>query len=99
MGYWLDHKPFNEDLPPDQPYKLWMYVVYNTDDKDVEIKATRIVVPLKKKLQSLEANKITLRNCEAYSEEEFTLRDLRGNIQYRLDHISLNPKSSGSIVE
>ncbi|MYB33642.1 MAG: hypothetical protein F4X92_00630 [Gammaproteobacteria bacterium] len=99
LGYWLDYEPFSMELPLDQPYEIWMYVVYNTDNKDAEIKAKKIAGSLKKKLQSLESDKILLQNCEVYSEEEFTLRDLRSNIHFRLDHISLNPKFSGPVVQ
>ncbi len=104
LGYWLDYEPFVTELPTDQAYELWLYVVYTVDEDGAQKSAEQIAAALRDNFSQLidrngGAGKIDLRECEAYSEEEFTLRDLRGNIEYRFDFISLRPKSAGPIVE
>jgi len=105
LGYWLDYMPFNEELPPDQNYELWIYIVYSVDEAEAQEHAEEIANNLRDKFLALidknkEAGNIDLRHCEAFSETEFTLSDLRGTIEYGLDHISLKldppgPTASG----
>lgn len=104
LGYWLDYEPFGIELAPDEPYELWLYAVYTTDEPDAQANAQQISESLGKNFADLikkngDVGHIDLRACEAYSEEEFTLRDLRGNIEYRLDFISLRPKSAGPVID
>lgn len=104
LGYWLDYDPFAAELSPDQSYELWLYVVYATDEQEAQENAEQIAASLRENFSSFidkngDVGKIDLRECVAYSEEEFTLRDLRGNIEYRLDFISLRPKSAGPVAE
>ncbi len=104
LGYWLDYEPFAMELSPELSYELWLYVVYATDEEDARENAEQVADSLRRDFSSLiEGNggvgKIDLRECASYSEEEFTLRDLRVNIEYRLDFISLRPKSAGPIVD
>ena len=41
---------------------------------------------------------VVLRHCEAYSEQEFTLRDLREMIEYRLEYLSYRMDPEGPTV-
>ncbi len=104
LGYWLDYEPFATELSPEQSYELWLYVVYATEEDEARGNAEQVAASLREDFSSLmEENggvgKIDLRECVAYSEEEFTLRDLRANIAYRLDFISLHPKTAGPVAE
>ncbi|MES9879365.1 MAG: hypothetical protein ABW185_00595, partial [Sedimenticola sp.] len=29
IAYWIDYEPFGEEIPPDQPYEFWIYLVYS----------------------------------------------------------------------
>lgn len=85
LGYWLDYQP-REELPPGDPYELWISVVYTTDSQDSETSARQIAQAIE--AVAGHATGIDLRECEAFSEEEFTARDVRTMVEYRLEHLS-----------
>jgi len=41
---------------------------------------------------------VDLRKCEAVSETEFTLRDMRDTVEYNLEHLSYRTEPSGPII-
>ncbi len=94
IGYWLDYSPFNEELPASQDYELWIYLVYSIDESDAQEHIGELAGKLVDKFPTLigknrGAGNVDLRECESYSEAEFTLSDIRGTIEYHLDNISL----------
>jgi len=93
IGYWLDYQPRDVELAQNETYELWLYIVYADDDLAYEDNAKKVVEMLRTKFSDLKkksADKgdIELRDCEAYSEREFTLGDVRDNLQYRLEYLS-----------
>ena len=103
IGYWLDYEPRDIELPTEQPYELWLYIVYSIEDRAFEGTARAIATELKEKFFKLmsktsDNGNLDLRDCEAYSEEEFTLKDLRSNLQYRLEYLSHRTDPPGPVV-
>lgn len=96
LGYWLDYEPKDEELQPEEPYEVWISVVHTTEDPSHEEIATQIAEKLK---GEGEPDGLDLRQCEAYSEEEFTLRDLREQVQYRVEHLSFRTDPPGPTVQ
>jgi hypothetical protein len=41
---------------------------------------------------------VDLRKCEAVSEMEFTLRDMRETVEYHLEHLSYRTEPPGPII-
>lgn len=91
LGYWLSFLP-NEELSQENPYELFLNVVYTIDNPETADAADQIADTIKEKFSGLvkKQNKgdVHLSNCISISEEEFTLLDMRSNIEYRLEHIS-----------
>ncbi len=94
LGYWLDYQP-REELKPENPYEVWLSVVYSTEHPEFEKAANDIAESLNntKNLTGLD-----LIQCAAYSEEEFTLKDLREQVQYRAEHLSYRTDPHGPVV-
>lgn len=91
LGYWLSFLP-NEELSQDTPYELFLNVVYTIDNPESGDVANRIAGTIKDKFAGLvkkqNQGQVHLSDCLSVSEEEFTLFDMRSNIEYRLEHIS-----------
>lgn len=91
IGYWVDYHP-HEELDEDTPYEFSLSVVFSTDDPEAQEKASALVDDIKESFSGLisKAKKgdVILEVCGSYSEEEFTLRDLRSNDNLRFDYIS-----------
>jgi hypothetical protein len=92
LSFQVDYEPRSE-LPPADPYELWIYMVYVTDKAEYELMARQMAQDLQAKFpQLLEKKKsfggVDLRYCEAVSESEFTLRDMRATEEYRLEYLS-----------
>lgn len=103
LGYWIDYDPRDIELSPEESYEFWLYVVYSNDIPEHGVNATKIAEELKSNFGRLisktaEKGSVDLRECKAYSEEEFTLSDLMSNIQYRFDYLSHRTDPSGPVV-
>lgn len=103
IGYWIDYQPRDEELPPEQPYELWLYIVYSSDDMAYAEVAEKIANSLKDNFAALKeksaaAGDIELRDCAASSDYEFTLRDLRDTVQYRLEYLSFRRDPPGPMA-
>lgn len=92
LGYWLDYQP-REELAAAEPYELWVYVVYLTDQQEFEESAKGVAAAISGVAQK--ATGIDLRQCEAYSDEEFTAKDVRTKVEYRLEHLSFGTDPAG----
>lgn len=93
LGYWLDYGP-REELPPEEPYEVGISIVYSLENSEFEKVAEEIATALSK----VEVAGVDLSRCGAYSEEEFTLRDLREQLQYRAEHLSYRTNPHGPTV-
>ena len=91
IGYWLSFAPAGE-LPAEEPYDLDISIVYTIDSPDAETAASAIADEVSERFAGLVtksgAGGVVLGVCEAVSEEEFTLRDIRQHVEYRLDYLS-----------
>lgn len=93
LGYWLEYDP-REELPPEEAYEVGISVVYSIDDLDFADFAGEIAVILSgEKIEGVD-----LSRCAALSEEEFTIRDLRHQVQYRAEHLSYRTEPHGPVV-
>jgi len=102
LSFRLSYDP-EDELPPEEPYELWLRVVYITDKDEYRTMSENIAQSLKTEFpQLLEKTKacgtVILRKCEAVSEMEFTLRDMRDTVEYHLEHLSYRTEPSGPVI-
>lgn len=102
LSFRLSYDP-EDELPPETAYELWLSIVYITDKDEYCIMAERIAQSLKAEFPKLLENTagygdVTLRLCKAVSETEFTLSDMRGTVEYHLEHLSYRTEPSGSVI-
>jgi hypothetical protein len=102
LFFMLSYEP-KDELPPEESYELWLSVVYVTDRDEYESMAEKMAEGLKAKFSALlEKNKVygsvDLRKCEAVSEMEFTVRDMRDTVEYHLEHLSYRSEPPGPII-
>lgn len=102
VSFRLRYNP-EEELPPEEPYELWLSIVYITDKAEYGSIAEQIASDLKAKFPSLldktkTSGRVDLRRCEAVSEMEFTLRDMRDTEEYHLEHLSYRTDPPGPMV-
>ena len=67
--------------------------VYVSDVPDVEARARAIAEAIE--VVATAAPEIDLRQCRAFSDEEFTARDLRTMVEYRMEHLSFATEPPG----
>jgi len=91
LGYWISFSPVTE-LPPDDPYDLNISIVYTVDKPEAADAACTIADDMTEYfgvlVKKAGAGGVMLGECQAYSEEEFTLHDIRHYIELRLDYLS-----------
>ncbi len=102
LSFRLSYDPEYE-LPPEEPYELWLNIVYITDKSEYREMSEDIAQRLETEFPKLvektkDSGKVILCKCEAVSEMEFTLRDMRETIEYRLEHLSYRDEPSGPMV-
>lgn len=102
LSFQLDYDP-KEDFSPEEPYELWIDIVYITDDESYAAKADEIATGLKAKFSQLldktkDYGAVDLRRCEAVSEMEFTMRDVREKVEYHLEYLSYRIDPTGPTI-
>jgi hypothetical protein len=102
LSFRLDYEPKSE-LPPEEPYELWINIVYITDDDRYEAMAEEIAAGLNAKFPKLlektkDCGSVDLQRCEAVSEMEFTIRDMRETVEYHLEYLSYRTEPPGPIA-
>lgn len=102
LSFRLSYDP-EDELPPDEPYELWVNVVYITDKDEYREMSEEFAEDLKTEFTNLlkktkDYGGVILCKCEAVSEMEFTLRDMRETVEYHLEHLSYRTEPSGPIV-
>lgn len=85
IGIWLDYDP-REELAPGDPYEIDLYVVFSVDVPGASEVAENLVDGLRRRLE--DAEDLVAGECEALSEQAFTLHDLRRAEQLRFEYIS-----------
>lgn len=103
IGYWVDYQPRDIELPPEDPYEVWLYIVYSEDEYSYQEKAEELALNLGKNFSTLKGKSkasgdLDLRECEAHSERGFTLADMRVLLQYHLEYISYRVDPPGPIT-
>jgi hypothetical protein len=94
VGFFIDHDPVGETTDPEEPYELWITVVYDHSIPGAEHVAVEAAQKIRTRLErKFKTDKgwtsIDLRYCEACSDREFSLYDAQTLKLYRLEHISL----------
>lgn len=102
LSFRLDYDPEYE-LPPEEPYELWLNIVYITDKDEYRAMSEEIAQSLRTEFPKLlektkDSGTVILRKCEAISEMEFTLRDLRETVEYHLEHLSYRTEPLGPVI-
>lgn len=102
LSFRLSYDPI-EELPPKEPYELWLYIVYVTDEAEYESMAQQMAQRLEGEipnllLKSQESGTVDLQACEAVSEMEFTLRDMRNTEEYHLEYMSYRKQPPGPVI-
>jgi hypothetical protein len=95
LGYWLDYQPRNE-LADGEDYEIYFFVVHSLEQEDYANTAIGIAKSIRATLDSLTG--LDVRECEACSEEEFTLQNLRECVAYRLEHLSYRLDPPGPTI-
>jgi len=102
LSFRLSYEP-QDELLPEESYELWLSLVYVVDKAEYATMVAKIAQNLKAEFPNLlEKTKgrgtVDLRKCEAVSEMEFTLRDMRDTVEYNLEHLSYRTEPSGPII-
>lgn len=102
LSFRLSYEP-KDELLPEEPYELWLSIVYVTDEAEYATMAANIAQKLKAEFPNLlektkDRGTVDLRKCEAVSEMEFTLRDMRDTVEYSLEHLSYRTEPLGPII-
>jgi hypothetical protein len=102
LAFRLRYDP-EDELPPEEPYELWLSVVYINDMDEYGSIAEKIASDLMSKFPSLldktkAHGKVDLRYCKAVSAMEFTLQDMRDTEEYHLEHLSYRTEPPGPII-
>jgi hypothetical protein len=101
LSFRLSYDP-KDELPAEEPYELWISIVYIDKDEYREM-AVNIASSLEKEFPNLlektkHSGTVDLRKCEAVSEMEFTVRDMRDTVEYHLEHLSYRTEPSGPVI-
>ena len=104
LGIFIDYEPHENGLAAQEPYSLFLTVVFSTDIADAEPHAQQVVNDLCEAFDKYFRKNdhwqlIELRGCVALSDTEFTLRDVLQTKQYRLEYISYRQDPPGEIAE
>jgi hypothetical protein len=102
LSFRLSYEPMAE-LPPEEAYELWLSIIYVTDRDEYCDMAEQLATGLKKEFPKLlkktqDFGSVDLRQCEAFSEMDFTVRDLRDTVEYHLEYLSYRTEPPGPIV-
>jgi len=102
LSFRLSYDP-EDELPPEEPYELSISIVYIIDKAEYGEMAVNIASSLKKEFPNLlektkDSGTVDLRKCEAVSEMEFTVRDMRDTVEYHLEHLSYRTEPSGPVI-
>jgi hypothetical protein len=91
LSFRVKYEP-KDELTSDEPYEFWLNIIYSNDNSDyasiVEEMASDLKQKFSDKVLKTNIGKVDLRQCEAFSESEFTVRRMRETEEYRLEYLS-----------
>ena len=97
LGVWIDYDP-RLAIAPEEPYELWLYLVYTTDSPKNHLQAEELANALNERYSNTLPGLI-LSDCKAVSEQGFTLADQRRTVELKLEHLSHRIHPDGSFIE
>ncbi len=102
LSFRLSYDP-KDELSPEEPYELLLSIVYITDKDEYRTMSEEIAQRLKEEFPNLLAKTkgkgtVDLRRCEAFSEMEFTVRDMRDTVEFHLEHLSYRTEPSEPVI-
>lgn len=97
LGIFIDYQPRNEELPDQEPYELWVYVVSNTAEPDSSDRAQTIAELLSELIAAHRG--LELIECIPIADTEFTLENVRNTFEFRLEHLSFRKLPFGVTAE
>jgi hypothetical protein len=86
IGIWIDYDP-KEPLVSEEPYELWLSIVYPIDIPDAQEAAETLVTAINTDITPKLVG-LVLADCRAVSEEGFTLADQRRTVEFKLEYLS-----------
>lgn len=97
LGVWVDYDP-RLPLTDEEPYELWLYIVYSTDSPDNHSQAEELANNLTNRF-STPLPGLILAESAAVSEAGFTLTDQRRTVEFKFEHLSHRIFPDGAYVE
>ena len=97
LGIFIDYQPRNEELPEQEPYELWVYVVSNTAESGSSDRAQTIAESLSSLIAASQG--LELIECIPIADTEFTLKNVRDTFEFRLEHLSFRKLPFGTTAE
>ena len=99
IGFWLSWDPVTEQ-PDQEVYELDVRVVYSIEQQNAGNEAEALVEEIDRWHEEHgEPQRILMNECEAVSEEEFTLADMRRHVQLNFDYLSFRREPAGPTAE
>lgn len=99
LGIWIDYDP-KSLLSDEEPYELWLYIVYSTDSADNHSQAEQVASSISDRFATLDPSLgFILTACEAIAETGFTLSDQRRTIEFKLEHLSHRIYPDGDVIQ
>lgn len=96
LGVWIDYDP-RLPLAHEEPYELWLYIVYSNDVSDNRVQAEQVASNITERFAQLISGLI-LAQCSAVSEASFTLTDQRKTVEFKLEHLSHRIHPDGDFI-
>jgi len=97
FGVWIDYDP-RMPLMDEEPYEVWLSLVYTFDAVDSCERAEALAAELVTRYETAMPG-IILSDCQAVSEEGFTLADQRRTVELKLEHLSHRIDPAGPFFE
>ena len=101
VGIWVSFDPDGE-VDEETPYELNVYFVYSVDDPAAHHAAVAVAESVKEGAEQHAGEEgysaIYLEQCEAVSEQAFTLWDMRHTVELKLEYLSYRGDSPGPMA-
>lgn len=97
LGVWIDYQPRGA-VGEEEPYELWLYIVYSTESAAYASQAEEVVSDLQDRFSDSLPG-LVLTACGAVSEHGFTLADQRSTVEFKLEHLSHRIHPDGVLVD
>jgi len=100
-GYWISYDPRGEELTDNDPYIFSLYIVYSNRHNKAQEQSEKLVLEIRANFPDWqkavqEIGEVEMHECQAYSEDCFTLSDLQNCVQFSLDQVDYMPETFGN---